>query len=402
MPPEAPDAWADIIELAEVSRPTPGLSFAEPPRAAARPRRLSRAAFRFLLLVILPTLLTGSYFVLVAADRYVSEAKFVVRKPGGLGTGAAAGLSVEEGPKGFGSDDSYVVRDFMLSRDAMRLAEEKAGLRTMLARPLGDPLWRFPGMLTGWSEEHLYREYKSLVSVDYESSTGLTTLRVQAFDSGQARQIATVLIDGAETLLNGLNDRARADLLRVAEAEVERSRGAARQAQERLTEFRTRESVIDPTQLSETVLKTIASLSLQAVESAAQLDVTMQASQYSPQIAPLRARVRALQSQIDQERAVLAGGDASFAPKIAEYERLTLERDFADKSFVSALSVLESARLDAMRQQAYLERVVEAGVADDPLYPRRVIWTGSAFLGGLAIFWLFRPSAHAVPKRRRL
>jgi capsular polysaccharide transport system permease protein len=388
--PEAPDAWADVVQLVELSRPSRVGTLDAPPLPPPPARRWRRTALRLLLLVVLPTLLTGIYFATFAADRYVAEARFVVRKPNTPGRSPGASLSIEEGPKGFGSDDSYAVQDYLLSRDAMRLVLERAGLRPDLTLASRDPLWKFPGPLTGHSDENLFRLYKSLVSVNYETSTGVTTLQVQAFNAEDARRIAVVLMQGGEDLLNGLNDRARGDAVRVAEAAVARSQDRARQAQAAVTDFRRRESVVDPTQLAQSVLKTIGTLAQQQVEAATQLDMTQQASPNSPQIAPLRSRIRALQRQIDQERATLAGGDNSYAPRIAEYERLTLEREFATKAFVSALSLLEMARLDMLRQQDYLDQVVEPHAADEASYPRAVLWTLAVGLGGLMAFWLFR------------
>lgn len=389
MPPEAPDAWADIIQIQpiQVSRPVP-------PTPARR--RWRGTAARFALIVLLPTLLASGYFTLVAADRYVAEAKFQVRKPNAPGRGPTQSLSIEEGPKGIGSDDSYAVQDFMLSRDAVQVLERQANLRAALTRAQGDPFWQFPSLINGHSDEDLYEQYQSLVSVDYESSTGMTTLRVQAFAPDDARRIASALMVASEALLNQLNERARHDAVQVAETEVARSRAEARKAQENLTAFRDRESVIDPTLLSQTVLTTISNLSLQLVEAAAQLDVTVHSSPNSPQITPLRGRVQALQDQIDHERATLAGSDRSLAPKIAEYERLMLEREFAEKTFISTLNLLEAARLDAERQQEYLERVVEPAVPDKARYPRTVLWTSCVFLTGLIIFRMFRPGPIAT------
>ena len=47
-------------------------------------------------------------------------------------------------------------------------------------------------------------------------------------------------MDGAEALLNRMNDRARADAIRVAQNEVARSKQRALDAQERVTAFRDR------------------------------------------------------------------------------------------------------------------------------------------------------------------
>jgi capsular polysaccharide transport system permease protein len=392
MPPEAPDAWADVIQLAGMSRPSPVF---EPPPVR---RRWRSTVLRFALIVMLPTMLGATYFGFVAPNRYVAEAKFQVRKPNAPGHGAGPGLSIEDGPKGFGNDDSYAVRDFMVSRDAMKLLEERGDFRAALTRTKLDPLWQFPGFINGHTNEDLYDLYKSLVTVDYESSTGVTTLEVQAFMPTDARRITEVLMAGGEDLVNRLNAQARHDAVQLAEAEVERGRAEARQAEAKVTEFREKHSVIDPTLVSKAVLTTISTLSLQLVETAAELDVTVHASPRSPQIPLLRGRVQALQDQIDHERSTLAGSNQSLAPEIAQYESLTLDREFADRIFISSLNLLEAARLDVERQQEYLERVVEPAVPDKALYPRRVLWTLGIFVTGFTIFLLFRPAPVPVSR----
>jgi len=399
--PEAPDAWSDLVELVELSRPSPAGTFAPAPSPPPRQHRLRRLAVRVLLLAVLPALIAAGYLYGFAADRYASEARFVVRKANALGRPAGGSLLPDEGAKGLGSDDSYAVRDFLLSRDALRLAIDQGGFRTVLGRSGGDPFWSFPGRLTGRTDEQLYKLYQSMVTIDYDSGSGVTTLKVQGFRPEDARDTAVVLMQGAENLLNRLNERARADSLRVAEGEVARSRAQARAAEQQLTDFRNREAVIDPTLLAKTVLDTIAALSLQSVETVAQIDIARQASPNSPQIAPLSARLRALRAQMQQERASLAGGDRSFAPRIAEYEQLVLERDFAERSLLSAMAVLEAGRMDALRQQAYLERVVEPRAADEALYPHRPRWIAGIFAAGLALVWLFRPTTAGAPAHPR-
>ena len=147
--------------------------------------------------------------------------------PGNAARGTPQSLSINDAPKGLGGDNSYVVRDFLNSRDALGLLLDKTDFRAEVARAGNDWFWRFPGPLTGNTDEDLYRLYQSFVKVDYDGSTGVTSLDVQAFEPEEARRLATVLIDGAEALLNRMNDRARTDAIRVAEDEVARSKQRA-------------------------------------------------------------------------------------------------------------------------------------------------------------------------------
>lgn len=365
------------------------------PELTIQPRTRGRAGWIFVLVVLLPTLLSGVYFGLIAPNQYVSEARFTIVHPNAGGRLPSTGMPLGGTPHAVASDDAYAVRDFLTSRDAMRLLIDKAGLREIAARVSRDPFWRFPSGVNGDSDERLYRYLHSLMSVNYDSSTGMTTLQTKAFSPADASQMALVLLDGCEALVNRLNSRAREDALRVAEGDVARARAEALSTEDKLTAFRNQWSLVDPSAFAQTVFSTITALSLQEVEAAAMLDVTIHSSPKSPQVAPLQARIRALQDQIERERERLAGSNDSLAPRVAEYERLLLLRDFAAKSFVAALSELETVRLDGERQEAYLSRVVTPVAPDEPAYPFRI---GSPLLTlaiGLIVFAVVRPASKA-------
>jgi len=55
-----------------------------------------------------------------------------------------------------------------------------------------------------------------------------------------------------------------------------------------------------------------------------------------------------------------------------QFQRLTLESDFADKQLQAALASLEQAKDDARRKQAYVERIVQANLPDGPVGPLRM------------------------------
>lgn len=389
MPPEAPDSWVELIQLEDLSRSTPrGTTRAR----RSGPSRGRKIAVRFMLLVLLPTALTTLYFGFLAADRYVSEATFVVRQPGMPNRLGTQVISTEESPKAASGEDSYAIHDYILSRDAMRLVIDKADLKGALREGGDDWFWRFPSFLASDSDEALFRRYQSLVSIDFESSTGLTVLRAQGFRPEAAQRMAQVLMQGAEDLLNRLNARSRRDALRIAQEEAEQTRAGATAADGRLTAFRNRIGIADPLAQAKQVLETISVLTMDKVATATQLDIALQAAPNSPQIAPLRSRVRALQVQIDEEKATLAGKDAKLTPYLEEYERLSLQREFAQKTYLAALAGLRSAEMDVRRQQSYLEPVVMPDRPDRAAYPWRKAWIASVFLCGMFVFLAALPT----------
>jgi capsular polysaccharide transport system permease protein len=99
----------------------------------------------------------------------------------------------------------------------------------------------------------------------------------------------------------------------------------------------------------------------------------------NPQIANLRNRIAALEARIQTERSRLSTGTQALPERLAVFERLSLEREFATKQLASAAASLEAARMDAQRQQLFLSRVVQPNLAEYPLYPKSALTLFSIF-----------------------
>lgn len=359
------------------------------PEALHRPPRIYRPSagqIAFLLFVGLPTLLSTLYFGFIATDRFVSEASFVVRSAKAPLSGGLGGLLQVIGISR-SQDDSYSVREYLLSRDAVTALSQRLPVRDIFNRPGADFLARYPNVIHGSSDEELYQYYKTRVSVVHGAATGLTTLGVEAFRPEDAVEINRTLLGLGEALVNRMNERIRADAIRFAEAEVKRGEERLVATQIAVTEFRNRELMLDPSQSSLVVAELIGRLSGELAGAAAQLREVEASSPNSPQIPGIQRRIAALESQIRLERRRVSNDSDGLAEKIANYERLNLQREFAVKALASAMTGLEVARNEAQRQQLYLERVVEPRIADHagrPLRLRGVLLT----LGGSLLLFL--------------
>lgn len=401
------ETYAKLLRLSPVALPTTGspgivasvgqLAIGQSPigqrnditKSAVSTRPLLRTA-SFILMVVLPVSVAVGYFWLLAADRYESEAQFILRVPGR----AAVGVQMPNLPHGSGAtrsnDDGFLVREYLESRDALALLERTAGLRQAYKAATTDPIWRFPNPFSPDTEETLYRHYRRMVSAVFDTTTGVSTLRVQAFSPSDAQRLTAALLDAAEGLVNRLNERARKDAIGLAEAEAERMRQRAFNAQAELTKFREREQLIDPGKETLVILETIGKLSMLVAQVSVQISELSSASPHSPQAIPLRTRRAALEAQIAAERQRLAGSTQSIAPRIAEYERLVLEQGFAEKALVAAMTAVEMARAEALRQQVYLERVATPGRPDYPAYPWRIIWCLGIFAASYMVWRIWR------------
>jgi capsular polysaccharide transport system permease protein len=349
----------------------------------------------FWAIVGLPTLAAGVYYFAIASDLYLSEAKFIVRSPKQVQT-SSIGALIQSTGLARAVDDTAVVEDFIMSRDAVRRLERENDLRALFGRPEGDLVTRFPGILMRSDFEALFRRYDHFVSIETDHTSGVTALRVKAYRPEDSLTIARALLSYSEQLVNELNERARKDALSTAEQEVDRAQRRVSAIQRQLTAYRVEQKMLDPKSASAGVLELIGQMSAAQATARQQLGELFKNSPNSPQIPVVQSRIASLDKLIAEERTKLSGETNSVVATLTEYERLALDRELAEKALASAFTSLEAARLEAQRQQLYLETIAQPNLADYPLYPKRIVSFGMVLVSCLlayGIAWLLVISA---------
>lgn len=344
--------------------------------------RFSRINRLFLLTVAVPTTLAVVYFGLMASDVYLSESRFVVRSPDRQ---VATGLGALLKGAGFSraQDDSYTVHDYALSRDALKEINDKLAIGKVFASRDVDVISRFGGLDFDNSFEALHRYYQKKVDVQQDTASSITTLTVRAYTAQDAQSINQKLLELSEGLVNRLNERGRQDLIRSAATEVADAETKSKAAALVLSAYRNAEGVVDPERQATVQLQQVAKLQDELIATKTQLAQLRSFTPENPQIQALQTRARTLQTEIDIETGKVTGGERSLANKAADYQRLALEREFADKQLASALASLEQARNEAQRKQVYLERIVQPSLPDTALEPRRLRSMLATFVLGL-------------------
>ena len=345
-------------------------------------KRLSRINRLFLLTVVVPTVLATIYFGLIASDVYVSESRFVVRSPDkqmGSGLGAllkGAGFSRAQ-------DDSYTVHDYVLSRDALKEINDKLGVGKAFASGHVDLFSRFGGLDFDVSFEALHRYYQKKVEMLQDSVSSISTLTVRAYTAQDAVGINQKLLELSEALVNRMNERGRQDLIRSAALEVSNAETKAKAAGLALSAYRTAKGVVDPERQATAQLQQVAKLQDELIATKTQLAQLKAFTPQNPQIPAMQLRAKTLQGEMDIETGKVTGGERSLSNKAADYQRLALEREFADKQLGSALASLEQARNEAQRKQVYIERIVQPSLPDLAMEPRRLRSILATFVLGL-------------------
>ena len=353
-------------------------------------RMLARKADIFaLIFVIIPTALSVIYFSFIASDVYISESRFVVRSPD---KPAQSGLGVLFKGLGFSNagDEMAISREAVLSRDALRALDKHHAFSKAFQRSDISIFNRFNPFGFARSFEDLYQYYLGKVDLEQNSSTSVATLKMKAYNPRDAQRFNAQLLSMAEYTVNKLNVRGRNDLIRYSESEYESSKDYARKTALALSQYRNQKQILDPEAQASAQLQMISKLQDELISSQSELRLLQNLTPQNPKIPILQQKAGGLSGEIEAQLAALAGGRNSLATNSAQYQRLLLESQFADKQLAASMAALEQARNEARRQQAYVERIVQPNLPDYPEEPRRLRGILTTFVLGLVAWGIAR------------
>ncbi|EHH67349.1 capsule polysaccharide transporter [Gluconobacter morbifer] len=337
--------------------------------------------------VVIPTLLSMFYYFVIAAPQYVSVAEFVVRGAGHSSSGMLGSLLM--GEAGSAADqDAYVVQDYLISRDAARKMIKTENLAEVFDRPEGDKIARFPNFYSGSTFEYFYKFYKKHVTVELDTETSISTLKVVTFRPTDSQRIATALLSAGEELVNDMNRRQRANTVGSAQRELEDAQKQLTEVAKQTAFYRNQMALLDPTKQSLPLLADINQLQVMLVTLKMQLSQIQQASPSSPSIAVYRQRIAILENQIKEQQSHITGPNTSLVPKITVFDALEVQKKLVEKELEAAATALVTAKAQADRQQVYLEAVSRPDLPDYAEYPHRIIDVLIVFSSFLMLYWM--------------
>ena len=351
--------------------------------------KLKASNWLFLITVVVPTFIAVLYYGFLASDVYVSEAKFVVRSPD---KPAASGLGVILKSAGFANagDELYAAQSFATSRDALRAINRNNAFGTAYTRPQISIVDRFNPFGFSGSFEDLYKYFQKKIRIQNDSATSITTLTVRAYTPEDAHKFNQELLEMSEATVNRLNERGRRDLVRYAQVEVDAAKAKAQAAAVALAAYRDRSGIVDPEKQASVQMQMVSKLQDSLIAAKTELAQLQQYTPDNPRVPVVGTQIGTIQGEIDRELGKVAGNRRSLANTTVEFQRLTLENDFSAKQLAAALASLEDARNESQRKQAYVERIVQPNLPDDPIEPRRLRGILATFVLGLVAFGILR------------
>jgi capsular polysaccharide transport system permease protein len=375
------------VTVLPLPKPGAGDRNAKGPDAAAReglppPVRRSFARLRhvlvalsFIICVIVPAAASGFYLWTVAVDQYASSVGFTVRREdAGSPTDVLSGLTNFSGAS---STDTDILFEYLQSQKLVSEIDAEVGLRTRWSKPKYDPVFTID---ENASIEALMAYWERMVRVSYGTGAGLIEVEVRAFAPDDATLIAETLFAKSSEMINDLSSIARADSIRYTNIELKAAENRLRDAREALTRFRNVHQIVDPELDLRSQAGLLAKLQEQKATALIELDLLSKTAQLNdPRNQQAQRRLEVINERIAQERLKLGGsgqlpqeGDRGFADIIGEYERLVVDREFAQEAYISARAAHDSALSEASRKSRYLAAYMEPTQAQSAAYPERL------------------------------
>lgn len=378
----------------------------QPTALPARPRRRHwLVLLSFIILVLGPVVVTGWYLWTRASDRYESTVAFSVRtEEVGSAIEMFGGVAELSGSSG---TDTEILYQFIQSQELLRKVDAALNLSEIWAKgdPEKDPLFSYhpPGPI-----EDLLTYWRRMVRV-YNDDSGLLVLRTQAFTPQDAQTIAQKVYDESSAMINRLSAIARDDATRYARDELDAAVERLKVARDAMTRFRNRTQIVDPSAAVASQMGLLSSLQLKLAEALIDVDVIRKtANTNDPRILQLERRIAVIETRIAQEREKVGvgtlGGGASaasaFADLVSEFERLTVDLQFAEQSYTAALAAYDAANAEARRTSRYLAAHVNPTLAEASEYPQHYTILGLVALFSFLCWSILVLAAYALRDRR--
>ena len=349
----------------------------------------------FVICFVLPALAGAIYYGLIASDRYVTEARFAIRPaigsaekatPDSVGTNAGV-------PQQMIAQDTLITYSYILSRPMVETIQKQLPVREWFGRDSIDFLSRFDA---DKPVEKFIKYWKQRVEVDVESSSGIMSLWVEAFDPDESLAISKAVLKEAERMVNELSMTARNDALAESNRELKLADERLRKVSLAVRDLRNREGVLDAQKSNEANLKVISELRANRINLAVQLAIGQR------DLGPESRRIMDLKQQIrdiDENVARIEKASATQDPEqkrvlseaLTRFEALENERKNATKYYELVLAAHERARIVAARQIEFFSPIVQPVRAESSTQPRRLLMTsliaaGAALLFATALF----------------
>ena len=323
----------------------------------------------FLLLVIVPWLLIVFYTLTMAHPRYTSEAQVVVKQTTDNNVASGTGLVALLGGVSTSVEDSNYLTQYILSLDMVKRLDPQFKFKQNYYIDGSDPVNELDPDAT---QEEVFEYFKKRVKVELDQTTHILTISTEGFKPEYALVLNRALLQQSELFVNAISQQMAKDQIAFAEQQLTTATQELNQAKADLLNYQNKNEILDPEITAKALNSLIAGLeanlsSLRTEER----QLLSYLNPDAPQVVSLRSQIRALETQIAQERAKLTSpSNNKLNTKAVQFEQIKANVAFAEEKYKLALTSAEKARYDASRKMKNLIVISSPFKAEEASYPR--------------------------------
>ena len=330
------------------------------------------------------------YYTFIAADRYVSNVSLSVKSTDGGSPISLSGIESLVGVASSSTEDIKLLQEYIKSFDMLQKLDEKINLRSLYEKQKIDLFFR---IYSSTSKESYLKYYRDRIHILFDDTTGLLNVAVEGFSPEDARNISAAILEECERFINEISHNIAREQLRFAQGELESAKQKYKDAKNELLAFQNEYGVFDPQSLAKTKAGFITEIELQISKKETELN-TMRSylNDNAPEIAALKAELRAHKEQLEKERRKLASNASQdkLNDVVAQFEALYLNLSFAEDVYKTAITAVETTRIEIGRKAKQVVVIQSPYVPDSAAYPNKMYNIITSFVILTLIFGVVR------------
>jgi capsular polysaccharide transport system permease protein len=356
--------------------------------ARRRKRKMAQMLARLFFFVMIPSIIAGYYFYMVATPMYSVKSEFMVQSSENPIMPSTSSL-FGGGGSIFGAEDSIGVQGYLTSPEAMIQLNNDHSFIGEFQSDKVDPIQRLDDDV---SNEAAFKTYKKKVLVGFDPTEGILRMEVIATSPESAMAFSDALLGYAEKRVDEQTSRLREGQLDGARKLRDDAERNLISAQQKVLDLQEKRGVFSGTAELSVVMGQISTL-----ESTLQ-ERRLALAEVNNNVRPNKAKVNSLVNQIselektvDGLRSTMTSGNASGSSLARITSELTQsEANVLLRQTMLAQSVqtMEAAVIEASRQTKYLALNVRPIKPQDAAYPRKFENTFLSFLIFAGIYLL--------------
>lgn len=329
-------------------------------------------------MIIIPFLIAAIYLFVFAANRYVSSSQVVVRQQESGQQAGMPGLAMLVGAVDpVSREDTLYLKEYIVSHDMLAVLESKLNWTAHYSGKWNDPLFYLSSSAS--SEEKL-DFYQRMVTTNYDETTGLLQIDVQAFTREYAEIVLKEILVQSERFVNEITRSMADEQLSFARRELMASAERYEDKQAELLAFQNEHNLFNAEVTAESMSQIVANLEAEIVKEKARLNgLKTRLAANAPQIRSQENKINALIKQLEAEQRKITSGDIKSAEDMLnlntiafEYRRLQVDLLVSEEFYKTSLAVVENAKLETIKNIRSLIAVVQPNLPEKAAYPRTI------------------------------